>query len=50
MSKKKGKSLLTKVEHESRSRFKKTSQAPDGSPRIKWSTMNKHKKRQRKKK
>ena len=50
MSKKKGKSLLTKVEHETRSRFKKTSQAPDGSPRIKWSTMNKNKKRQRKKK
>ena len=50
MSKKKGKSLLSKEEHESRSRFKKTSQAgPKNKARIKWSSMNKHKKRQHKK-
>tara|TARA_R100000781_G_scaffold99837_1_gene63411 strand:+ start:379 stop:528 length:150 start_codon:yes stop_codon:yes gene_type:complete len=49
MSKKKGKSLLTKEEHESRSRFKKTSQSANKS-RIKWSSMNKNKKRQYKKK
>ena len=48
MSKKKGKSLLSKEEHESRSKFKKTSIAKKPS-RIKWSSMNKHKRRQHKK-
>jgi hypothetical protein len=49
VSKKKGKSLLSKEEHETRSRFKKTSQSANKS-RIKWSSMNKNKKRQHKKK
>ena len=48
MSKKKGKSLLSKEEHESRSKFKKTSISKNKS-RIKWSSMNKHKRRSWKK-
>jgi len=48
VSKKKGKSLLSKEEHETRSKFKKTSQSANKS-RIKWSSMNKNKKRQHKK-
>ena len=48
MSKKKGKSLLSKEEHESRSKFKKTSISTNKS-KIKWSSMNKHKRRQHKK-
>tara|TARA_B100000902_G_C27113529_1_gene814888 strand:- start:524 stop:667 length:144 start_codon:yes stop_codon:yes gene_type:complete len=47
MAKKKN-SLLSKEEHETRSRFKKTSISKKAS-RIKWSSMNKHKRRQHKK-
>ena len=47
MAKKKN-SLLSKEEHETRSRFKKTSISKNPS-RIKWSSMNKHKRRQHKK-
>ena len=43
MAKKKN-NLLNKIEHETRSRFKKTSISSNPS-RIKWSSMNKHKKR-----
>ena len=47
MAKKKN-NLYAKVEHESRSRFKKTSISKNPA-RIKWSSMNKHKRRQHKK-
>ena len=47
MAKKKN-NLLSKEEHESRSRFKKTSISTNKS-RIKWSSMNKSKRRQHKK-
>ena len=40
--------FLNKIEHESRSKFKKTSISTNKS-RIKWSSMNKHKKRMHKK-
>ena len=40
--------FLNKIEHESRSKFKKTSISSNKS-RIKWSSMNKHKKRMHKK-
>ncbi len=46
MAKKKGKSLLAKVEHESRSKFKKTSIGRRGSRAM----MNKAKRRSKKKK
>lgn len=45
---KKKNNLLSKEEHESRSRFKKTSISTNKS-RIKWSSMNKSKRRQHKK-
>ena len=48
VAKKKAGSLLTKEEHETRSRFKKTSISTNKS-RIKWSSMNKSKRRQHKK-
>ena len=44
----KAKGLLNKVEHETRSRFKKTSISKNPA-RIKWSSMNKSKRRQHKK-
>jgi len=47
MAKKKN-SLLNKEEHETRSRFKKTSISTNKS-KIKWSSMNKNKRRQHKK-
>ena len=47
MAKKKS-SLLTKEAHETRSRFKKTSISKNPA-RIKWSSMNKSKKRSHKK-
>jgi|TARA_A100001011_G_C14164823_1_gene779862 hypothetical protein len=47
MAKKKN-NLFAKVEHDSQARFKKTSISKNPS-RIKWSSMNKHKKRQHKK-
>tara|TARA_R100000781_G_scaffold110311_1_gene75721 strand:+ start:327 stop:470 length:144 start_codon:yes stop_codon:yes gene_type:complete len=47
MAKKKN-SLLTKEAHETRSKFKKTSISTNPS-KIKWSSMNKHKRRQHKK-
>ena len=47
MAKKKN-SLLTKEAHETQSRFKKTSISKNPS-QIKWSSMNKHKRRQHKK-
>tara|TARA_B100000214_G_scaffold267541_1_gene198356 strand:- start:301 stop:444 length:144 start_codon:yes stop_codon:yes gene_type:complete len=47
MAKKKN-NLYAKVEHETRSRFKKTSISKNPA-RIKWSSMNKHKRRQHKK-
>jgi len=45
---KKKTNFLNKVEHETRSKFKKTSISKNKS-RIKWSSMNKHKKRTHKK-
>jgi len=48
MAKKKS-NFLSKEEHETRSKFKKTSISKNPS-RIKWSSMNKHKRRQMKKK
>ena len=47
MAKKKN-NLYAKVEHETRSRFKKTSISKNPA-RIKWSSMTKHKRRQHKK-
>ena len=47
MAKKKN-NLLNKEEHETRSKFKKTSISTNRS-KIKWSSMNKHKRRQHKK-
>jgi len=47
MAKKKN-NLLNKETHETRSRFKKTSISKNPA-RIKWSSMNKHKRRQHKK-
>jgi len=47
MAKKKS-SFLSKEEHETRSRFKKTSISTNKS-KIKWSSMNKSKRRQHKK-
>ncbi|WP_179850366.1 hypothetical protein [Candidatus Pelagibacter communis] len=47
MAKKKS-NLLNKEEHETRSKFKKTSISTNRS-KIKWSSMNKHKRRQHKK-
>ena len=44
MAKKKKSNLYAKVEHESRAKFKKTSISKNPA-RIKWSSMNKHKKR-----
>ena len=44
MAKKKKSNLNAKVEHESRAKFKKTSISKNPA-RIKWSSMNKHKKR-----
>jgi|TARA_S200000501_G_scaffold345154_1_gene357560 hypothetical protein len=41
-------SFLNKEAHETRSKFKKTSISNNPS-RIKWSSMNKHKRRQHKK-
>ena len=49
MAKKKAKSLYNKIEFVSRAKFKKTSQASNPS-RIKWSTMNKHKRKSKKRK
>ena len=48
MAKKKKSNLFNKVEHETRSKFKKTSISTNPS-KIKWSSMNKHKRRQHKK-
>tara|TARA_R100001463_G_scaffold36663_1_gene79038 strand:- start:6896 stop:7039 length:144 start_codon:yes stop_codon:yes gene_type:complete len=45
---KKKNNLLSKEEHETRSRFKKTSISKNPA-RIKWSSMNKSKRRQHKK-
>jgi len=47
MAKKKN-NLLNKIEHESSAKFKKTSISKNPA-RIKWSSMNKHKRRQHKK-
>ena len=44
MAKKKN-NLYAKIEHESRSKFKKTSISKNPA-KIKWSSMNKHKRRQ----
>ena len=41
--------LYNKVKHVSKAKFKKTSQSINPS-RIKWSSMNKHKRKNRKKK
>tara|TARA_Y100000590_G_C15399142_1_gene893096 strand:+ start:404 stop:553 length:150 start_codon:yes stop_codon:yes gene_type:complete len=49
MAKKKKSNLFNKVEHETRAKFKKTSISKNPA-RIKWSSMNKHKRRQMKKK
>tara|TARA_B100001059_G_scaffold181144_1_gene182028 strand:+ start:572 stop:712 length:141 start_codon:yes stop_codon:yes gene_type:complete len=46
MAKKKN-NLLNKIEHETRSKFKKTSISKNPA-RIKWSSMNKHKRRNHK--
>ena len=43
MAKKKS-NFLNKPEHETRSKYKKTSQSSNPA-KIKWSSMNKHKKR-----
>jgi len=48
VAKKKAGSLLTKEVHETRSKFKKTSISTNKS-KIKWSSMNKNKRRQHKK-
>tara|TARA_B100000902_G_C26845568_1_gene685554 strand:+ start:211 stop:357 length:147 start_codon:yes stop_codon:yes gene_type:complete len=48
LAKKKAGSLLTKEVHETRSKFKKTSISTNKS-KIKWSSMNKNKRRQHKK-
>jgi len=47
MAKKKS-NFLNKPEHETRSKYKKTSQSSNPA-KIKWSSMNKHKRRQHKK-
>jgi len=46
MAKKKN-NLLNKIEHDTRSKFKKTSISKNPA-RIKWSSMNKHKRRNHK--
>lgn len=46
MAKKKN-NLLNKIEHETRSKFKKTSISKNPA-RIKWSSMNKHKRKNHK--